>query len=116
MIVRVIDDESMIVTLVGDVIRRAGHEVRGSVTESDVRRLFDPAEWDDVDAVLCDLTMPGISGAQLLAYVAQVAPHVRRVLLTGNDAARRPDDIDAHVILEKPMDLGVILDALEHGR
>lgn len=116
MIVRVVDDEPMIVDLVGEVIRRAGHEVRGASTEAEVRSLLDPIAWVDVDAVLCDLVMPGVSGVELLAYVARVTPHVRRVLLTGNDEDHVPEGVEAHVVLEKPMDLGTILGALGHAR
>lgn len=113
LVVVVCDDEPMIVDAIGLVIRSAGHTVRGASTPSEVRALFEPAVWEDVDAVLCDLAMPEIGGDAVLAFVATVAPHVRRVVLTGADVRAVPHDVQAHAILEKPAGLDRILAELE---
>lgn len=115
MIVVVVDDEPMIVDTIGLVLRRSGHTVRGASTPAEVKALFDPAVWNDVDAVLIDLTMPEIGGDAVLAFVATIAPRVRRVVLTGSDMSDVHADVraHAHAVLPKPTGLDRILDELE---
>lgn len=108
----IVDDEPMIVETIGMVLRRAGHHVRAVSTPTEVRDLFDASAWKNVDAVLCDLAMPEVGGDAVLAFVAAVAPHVRRVVLTGSDPHDVPAGVAAHAILEKPMGLDRIIDEL----
>lgn len=111
MIVWVVDDEPMIVNLLGDIIELAGHEVRRASSSEEVEALLAPEVWADVDALLCDLHMP-VGGGRVLAYVSTVAPHVRKVVLTGVPIAQL-HDVPADAILEKPAGLDQILEALD---
>ena len=67
----------------------------------------------EVSAVLADLHMPGLAGAELLARIAQVNPHCRRVVVTGYPES---DELIAainaghlHYIITKPWKLGDLI-------
>ena len=75
----------------------------------------------EVSAVLADLRMPGLAGADLLARVAQLRPHCRRAVVTGFPES---DDLIAainaghlHYVITKPwklQDLLQVVDQLIH--
>jgi CheY-like chemotaxis protein len=97
-----VDDEPRGVELVKRVLRRTA-EVATATSGEMGWELFQKARYD---LVISDQRMPGMSGVELLARVADHAPETGRVLLTGyTDSA---DTIDAvnrgrvHAYLTKP--------------
>ncbi len=75
----------------------------------------------DVAAVLADLHMPGLAGAELLARVAQLRPHCRRAVVTGfPESEELINAINAghlHYVITKPWkltDLLQVVDQLIH--
>jgi diguanylate cyclase (GGDEF)-like protein len=75
----------------------------------------------DVAAVLADLHMPGLPGAELLAKVAQMRPHCRRAVVTGfPESDELISAINAghlHYVITKPWkltDLLQVVDQLIH--
>ena len=75
----------------------------------------------DVAAVLADLRMPGLPGAELLARVAQMRPHCRRAVVTGfPESDELITAINAghlHYVITKPWkltDLLQVVDQLIH--
>ena len=75
-----VDDEPAIVTLVARVLQRAGHEVVGVGSgEAALAVLRDRS----VDLVLCDHSLPGMTGIQLLEAMAAEGHFAPVVMLTG---------------------------------
>jgi CheY-like chemotaxis protein len=71
-------------------------------------------ETHRVDLVLTDLTMPGMSGRELLRRTRALRPDVRGVLMSGNAELGGHDaEPDPFVVLEKPFLTSELLDALD---
>ena len=78
----VIDDEEGIRTLVAEIILSAGHAVRSAESAERALALLDET---DVDLVVSDVLMPGLSGLELLATVRAQRASLPVVLVTGAD-------------------------------
>jgi two-component system phosphate regulon response regulator PhoB len=109
-----IDDETTVTQVCGDMLTRAGFEVR---VENDSRQGLKAAQEFRPDVAVIDFRMPGLSGADL-AWVFAASEEFREmpiVVLTGfPDAARRSSLPPGKVqILTKPMSLRVLVGAIE---
>ena len=77
----VVDDESSILRVLARVLGRQGMMVH--TANSGVQGLLF-LEKEQVDLVLSDQIMPGLTGAQLLAEVAHRWPDTERILMSGH--------------------------------
>jgi len=76
----VIDDEPVIQELMLEILDEAGYESTGAPTaELALDLLVDP----DIDLVVSDVVMPGLSGLELLEEVRTLRPALPVVLVTG---------------------------------
>jgi response regulator RpfG family c-di-GMP phosphodiesterase len=75
-----VDDEANILSALRRVLRGAGYQVL--IAEGGPAAL-ERLALGDVHAVVSDMRMPGMDGAQLLEQVHQRWPHIVRLLLTG---------------------------------
>lgn len=106
--VLVVDDSEMIAHLLMNLLTENGHEVT-EVSEHAERLLEPDSElWDGIDAMVCDLQMPGVTGLEVLAVAAVYHPTITRIVLTGYDqdaaALEVLADLADHVLL-KPRDV-----------
>ncbi|HLG42133.1 MAG TPA: response regulator [Planctomycetota bacterium] len=111
--VLVVDDEPMVLKVVGRALEREGFEpVLASTGEEALRRM----ETESFDAVVTDHNMPGLKGSQLLVTVRTRFPHMRRILLTGwseDDLVKRALREDPALrCLDKPVDFAVLFGLL----
>jgi CheY-like chemotaxis protein len=104
-----VDDDRLLLTLLGDQIRHAGHEVVSVESAEDALR--HPLEG--FDAIVCDFVMPGLSGCELLRRVREEhrasTPFVfitssRQTELLAHQAVRYDADL-----LVKPVDCDRLL-------
>lgn len=87
----VVDDESMILSLVEQVLRR--------FSIADVRACADPCDAldrmtaapADIELLVTDLNMPGMSGIELARRIRTLAPRAK-ILLTTGSALAIPDE------------------------
>ena len=73
----------------------------------------------DIDVVLLDLKMPGLSGEQTLAELKKYRPAIQVIMLTGHgsmDSAMRTGKLEAYGYLEKPCEMGKLLGMIESAR
>ncbi|HHM01422.1 MAG TPA: response regulator, partial [Caldithrix abyssi] len=63
----IIDDEADVLQTIADSIRSDRYVVQ---TESDPRRALDRLKNENFDIVLTDLMMPGVSGMDIVHYIA----------------------------------------------
>jgi signal transduction histidine kinase/ActR/RegA family two-component response regulator len=111
--VLVIDDEPLVL----DVIRRVLQHDHDVETESEPRRALQRllgADRDRFALILCDLMMPDLSGAELVARLRAGAPDVvaRVAFMTGgavSPGAEAALGRAAHPTLEKPFEPGELL-------
>jgi PAS domain S-box-containing protein len=112
-----VDDEDAIVYVVTLTLQELGYRVTGSTDArqalADVR-----ARPDDFDALVTDLSMPGLTGTELARCVRELRPGLPIVLTSGYlrpedaEAVRRVGDVD---VIPKPnliADLGPTLHRL----
>ncbi|MGE0482602.1 MAG: PAS domain-containing protein [Gammaproteobacteria bacterium] len=101
----VIDDEAAVAHCVAEQLRVEGYRVD---VESDPRRALADllAGRRTADLVLCDQTMPGLSGAELSARLHEARPQLPIILMTGYSATLDADVAGAAgacALLAKPV-------------
>lgn len=76
----VVDDDRFMLDLLADMLAQTGWRIllAGSGDEA-LARLAD----HDVQVLLCDQCMPGMSGAELAERVRRLYPHIWRIILSG---------------------------------
>jgi len=96
--VLVIDDEDLVRDVVARMVEDLGYS---AVTASDGVAALDLLDREKVDVVLVDLTMPVMSGADVIAQVRKRHPTLPVILCTGYDRDRR-GPVEADAYLPKP--------------
>jgi signal transduction histidine kinase len=101
--VLVVDDQEIICELLSELLRADGHEAAVAFDGASALSLFKERE---VDILITDQSMPGMSGEQLAREVKAIRPSARVILLTGfgeemKAAGSMPEGID--MILGKPV-------------
>src|SRR6185312_4437532 len=89
-----------------DVLDELGFDVEQAPDAGVALALLD--EGADVELLLSDQNMPGMSGVELARTVAARYPRVRTVLLTAysdEDMCRRAVEANAVTVLAKPLSL-----------
>jgi len=91
--VLVIDDEVMIRTLIGDLLKGMGHEAIVAASGSEGMDIFTAAaeSGEPFDLVLTDLGMPEMSGWEVVDEVKQRSPETPVALITGWGDQLDPD-------------------------
>ena len=100
----IVDDETRILSALRRTLRREGYEILTAESVSEGLRILGSRE---VDLVLTDQKMPGMSGLEFLAQVAARYPKVARLLITGWPEEIPPDQIEAlgiRALIPKPWD------------
>ncbi len=100
----VIDDEMLIRQLVVRIAQRMGlHVLEADDGETGLRLFFEHAP--EISAIMLDLTMPGMNGAEVLAHIRHTHPHVPVIVMSGydaDDALATIGDDSAVTFLQKP--------------
>jgi CheY-like chemotaxis protein len=76
----IVDDEQLTADTLGIIFRKSGFESRVAYSVEDAlecARHFDP------ELILCDITMPGRDGIDLMAVLGRERPQCRVLVLTG---------------------------------
>jgi PAS domain S-box-containing protein len=96
--VLVIDDEDLVRDVVARMIEDLGY---AAVTAADGLAGLDVVDRQQIDAVLVDLTMPRMNGAEVVAALRARRPELPIVLCTGYDRDRT-GPVNADAYLPKP--------------
>ena len=109
--VLVVEDNEMIMKLVGQMLADEA-DVVAQPAGADAASLMDEAIWRDVDGAIVDLLLPKMTGDELLDWLAEHAPHVRRIAMSGSGMLRLEQARSAQVRLLKPFMIDDLLTAL----
>ncbi len=111
--VLLVDDEPGILLSVSRLLQRAGFQ---AITATSGYAAIEQVRVRRLDAVVCDLCMPGLSGADLCAWLRLEAPELGdRIIITTGDphqADRFGAAIAGLPVLAKPYGFGDLLAAL----
>lgn len=97
------------------LLERAGYLVRTAASGEEAKKLLREAPFD---VVVSDITMPGVSGIDILRAVRAQDLDVAVILVTGNpnvDTAVDAVHLGALRYLRKPVESAVLLEAVKHG-
>jgi CheY-like chemotaxis protein len=101
-VVLLVDDEPRILSALVRALRREGYELLSAETPSEALRLV---EQNEIDCVLSDHKMPGMTGLELIERVTKVRPHAARLLITGWNSEIDPHELTrlgVRRVLSKP--------------
>lgn len=116
--VLVVDDDRAVRRMVTSVLTREGYDV--DEAENGEEALKDIG-WDGYVAIILDLTMPILSGYDVLRAISQVRDDSRCVVLMSAAGQRDVDKVDSTLIrakLRKPFDISELVTAVRscaHG-
>ncbi|MBC2712594.1 MAG: PAS domain S-box protein [Desulfosarcina sp.] len=117
-----VDDEEMIVELYGKILDRLGYRVSTCTDPSQALSLLD-ADSTAFDMVITDMTMPGMTGDQLVQGIREIHPTLPVVLCTGYSKRLSKEKAKAlaiSAVLDKPVVLKklaiAIRQVLDHAR
>jgi CheY-like chemotaxis protein len=109
----VIDDEQGIRDLLAQELKFAGYEV---TTAADGTRALEQVRGGPFQLALCDISMPDMSGLEVLAAIRKIQPDMEVLMMTGFgtvETAVLAMKMGAYDFVQKPFDLGEILALIE---
>ena len=108
----VVDDEEMLRNLARIFLERLGYDVVMATGGEEGLALYEQMQGE-IQVVLLDLTMPGLSGAKTLSRLQLIDPQVRVLLASGYDEPSELTSGDEPVsFIEKPFTLDSLRDKL----
>jgi response regulator RpfG family c-di-GMP phosphodiesterase len=113
--VLIVDDELSIRKVLAAMLPQSAFLSRTATSGTEALRIL---ESEQMDAVISDLQMPGISGMELLAEVRRRYPHVAFLVATGVDDTRvgvRAMQQGADDYLMKPFDVDIVTVSLNRA-
>lgn len=112
-----IDDDPLILEMLADTLRGAGHEVSTARNGWEALKEFRP-EWHEL--VITDVQMPYVNGEDMLQILRRETPRTPVIVISGTfgqDAPARMIDIrerGAALVLPKPVPPEELLAAVAH--
>ena len=111
----VVDDEDVIRFTVGQFLGGIGYAV---CEAADGHECLEQLRREPVDLVLLDISMPKMSGTEVLTSMRTEFPGVRVIVFTGY-AAQYEDFVGAHDVVQKPVNMnelaGTVREVLDAG-
>lgn len=110
--VHLVDDTPAIAEWLADALEIFTTNVVTKVTTSDFIQLLQPEPWEGVDVAVVDIMLPGVSGIDILTYLANDHPHIRRICMTASlPGGMEATGLAEHVLI-KPFEVGKLLSIL----
>lgn len=114
-VILVIDDEAPVREAVVDILNIEGIPVLTAENGAKGLSLYEKHE-DEIELVLLDLSMPGMSGQETLRELRKIDPHARVLLTSGyseEEVWERFDDGRVVGFLQKPYSVRTFLEAID---
>jgi CheY-like chemotaxis protein len=109
----VVDDDTVVREIVAERLEGSGYSVLQAAGGEDALRIVN--DRSDVDLIITDVRMPGMSGVELMRRVASLGASVKVILMSGYF---EPQKIEAR-FLKKPFSMTELDSAVRdelHGR
>ena len=114
--VLLVDDEEKFLEVVSQRLKTRGLKVDTATSGEDA---LNTVRREDFDAIVLDLSMPGMSGLETLEKIRKDKPDVQVIILTGHGTlqagvqAMKEGALD---FMEKPVDLNKLLSRIDEAR
>lgn len=114
--VLLVDDEEKFLEVVSQRLKTRGLKVDTATSGEDAVK---SVKREDFDAIVLDLSMPGMSGLETLEKIRKDKPDVQVIILTGHGTlqagvqAMKEGALD---FMEKPVDLNKLLSRIDEAR
>src|SRR5208283_2523628 len=109
----VVDDDYALISLLRDFLQSIGHV---AIEAHDGETALELCRKVDVDAILLDYNMPGISGIETMKEIREIIPNVPVIMMTGYadiELAVEAMKLGAYEFIAKPIDLGFLKVVME---
>jgi PAS domain S-box-containing protein len=110
----IVDDEPSLAAVGREILGAAGYRVAALTDSREALRVFERAP-ERFDLVLTDMTMPGMSGAELARRILRVRPEMPIFLCTGFSGAMTPERAEAmgiRAFFMKPLDYAAVAETI----
>lgn len=111
----IVDDEKALLVVMEQYLRRLGHEVAACLSGQEAWDLFE-ADPSAYSLVLADITMPEMSGQELLLRMLELNPTIGILICSGYpfDVSTLPAAVHQQTgFLQKPFTPKMLADAIE---
>jgi CheY-like chemotaxis protein len=115
--VMVVDDDDQVRDVTSDILRRAGFHVLPVARGREAISLF-ARRHATIDSVVLDLTMPDLTGDEVMVVLRAVEPSIPIVLISGyptNDPVRGAATMKADDFVQKPFLPSVLVDSVRRS-
>ncbi|MBI4667660.1 MAG: response regulator [Elusimicrobia bacterium] len=88
-------------------------------TASDGLRALDKLKKHSYDAIILDMSMPGMDGIETLRRMLEINPDLRVILLTGHASVKKSVEavkLGAVDFLEKPADINTLMEKIKAAK
>ncbi|HLP14838.1 MAG TPA: response regulator, partial [Bacteroidota bacterium] len=112
----VIDDEADIAEMAQEILETAEYQVLVSLNPVEGVALF-AREWSRIGLVLLDLTMPEMSGKEVVEKLQAILPDVKIIISSGytqEEVAKRIGSLKVSAFIHKPYRLNALLSVVEN--
>jgi PAS domain S-box-containing protein len=109
-----VDDEEAIINFTKAILNQLGYKVKGICSSIDALSYFRSVP-DEIDLVITDQTMPGITGSQLATEILKIRPDLPIILMTGYSETITAEEAVAQGIkeyLDKPFTKNILAGAI----
>ena len=109
-----VEDDKAVRDLVGRILRERGYKVTVTADATEALRAFAAAP-DQIDLVVTDLIMPGMSGRELVQALLQIRPNLKALYISGyteDEIIRRGLHDPGVAFLQKPFTANVLADSV----
>ncbi|MDX1951371.1 MAG: response regulator [Verrucomicrobiota bacterium] len=111
----VADDDPHVREIVTTILRRAGYPLLVASSGEEALKLFNEHS-DQIDLLITDMVMPGLTGDELAAHLRQNKPELKIVFMSGNISYTFQSEIfeaEQATFLSKPFASRELLDAVQ---
>ncbi len=113
--VLIVDDEEVVRHTAEIILQRSGYKVLTAASGEEALKLYG-GQPGSIETVIIDLTLPGLSGKQLVQEFKAIEPNVRIVVTSGYDRESALQSFDGEAVdgfLPKPFRAQEIIDVIQ---
>lgn len=103
----IVDDEEILRAMLAYALSDSGHNVIEAGDGNEAMKLYE-AQWAEIDLVILDMVMPGLSGHETFLKLKEINPAIKAVLSTGfslNNEVQAMLDDGVMDFLQKPFEI-----------